>query len=63
MSDFDHELLWEHQRLRERVDEISDVARRSLTTAISAQEHAFGTHDAWLDEELSAVVDELSQHA
>jgi hypothetical protein len=63
MSDFEHELLWDHQRLRERVDDLSDLARRSLATAITAQEKAFGTHDAWLDEELAAVVEEHSANA
>ena len=63
MSDIEHELVWESLRLQDRLEDLSEVARRSLTTAIAAQDHAFGRHDAWLDDELAAVADELRQHA
>ena len=59
MSDIEHELVWETLRLQERLEDLNETARRAITTAISAQEHAFGAHDGWLDEAMDEVAGEL----
>ena len=59
VSDIEHEMVMEEQRLRERIQELSELARKSLTTAIAAQDHAFVTHDGWLDDALDDVAGEL----
>jgi hypothetical protein len=55
VSDIEHELVQETERLRERLRQLTAVARRALATAIAAQDRASGRHDPWLDEELAAL--------
>ena len=57
MSDVEHELVTENRALRERVDRLRDVALRSTTAAIQAQDAAAGRHDAWLDEAMDTVLE------
>jgi hypothetical protein len=56
VSDLEHELITEYEALREREAMLADVARRSLVTAICAQDAALGHHDAWLDASLDAIL-------
>jgi hypothetical protein len=60
MTDAGHELVTENQRLRDRVDELTALARRALLTAIEEQDRADGAHDVWLDEALGAVDESLA---
>ena len=56
MSDFEHELILEFQETRDEADELRMLARRALVAASSAQEAAYGRHDAWIDEAMRETV-------
>ena len=56
MSDAEHELFVDNAALRDDVARLHDLVLRALTTAIYAQDAAFGHHDVWLDQ----ARDELS---
>jgi hypothetical protein len=49
MSDFEHDLIVEFWDTRDEADEMRMLARRALVAATSAQEAAYGRHDAWID--------------
>jgi hypothetical protein len=55
VSDIEHEMLVETRDLRDQVAVERDRLRRVVAVAIDAQDVAFGTHDAWLDDELARV--------
>jgi hypothetical protein len=55
MSDVEHELIVDNLDLREQVTWLSDVARRSLAAASTAQDAAYGRHDSWIDEAMRAT--------
>ena len=50
MSDLEHELILNLQDTRGEADELRRLARRALVAASSAQEAAYGRHDAWIDD-------------
>jgi hypothetical protein len=52
MSDFEHELIVDLQATRGEADEMRKLARQALVAATSAQEAAYGRHDAWIDDAL-----------
>jgi hypothetical protein len=56
MSDFEHELILEFRETRDEADELRMLARRALVAASSAQEVAYGRHDAWIDEAMRETV-------
>jgi hypothetical protein len=60
VTDIEHELVRENQALRHRVAALADLARRSLVTAVAAQDRADGEHEPWLDDELTALDQELA---
>jgi hypothetical protein len=55
VSDVEHELLVETRDLRVVLRTEQQRLRRAVEAAIDAQDAAFGTHDAWLDDELARV--------
>jgi len=57
MSDFEHDLIVEFRETRDEVDEMRMLARRALVAATSAQEAAYGRHDAWIDDAMRATAD------
>jgi hypothetical protein len=52
MSDLEHELITDFRETQDEVDELRRIARRALVAATSAQEAAYGRHDAWIDDAL-----------
>jgi hypothetical protein len=50
MSDLEHELIVEFGDAQYEADEMRRLARRALIAASSAQEAAYGRHDAWIDD-------------
>jgi hypothetical protein len=56
MSDFEHDLILEFRETRDEADELRMLARRALVAATSAQEAAYGRHDAWIDDALRETV-------
>jgi hypothetical protein len=55
MSDIEHEFVIENESLRGELARVREVARRALEAAKEAQDHATGSHDAWLDEALAKL--------
>jgi len=55
MSDVEHEMIVDNLDLREQVTWLSDLARRSLAAASTAQDAAYGRHDPWIDEAMHAT--------
>jgi hypothetical protein len=56
VSDVEHELVLENQRLREDVARIRVFAEGAVRVAIEAQDAATGAHEAWLDDALRSIV-------
>src|SRR3954470_10380789 len=56
MSDFEHDLILEFQETRDEADELRSLAQRALVAASTAQEAAYGRHDAWIDEAMRETV-------
>ena len=52
MSDVEHELLTDLSEVRDEVAELRELARRALVAAATAQDAAYGRHDAWIDDAL-----------
>jgi hypothetical protein len=52
MSDFEHELIVDLRATKDEADEMRKLARQALVAATSAQEAAYGRHDAWIDDAL-----------
>jgi hypothetical protein len=50
MSDFEHELIVDLRDTRGEADQMRKLARRALVAATTAQEAAYGRHDAWIDD-------------
>ena len=50
MSDFAHELIMDLGAARDEADQMRTLARQALVAAETAQEAAYGRHDAWIDD-------------
>ena len=55
MSDFEHELIIDLRATKDEADEMRKLARQALVAATSAQEAAYGRHDAWIDDALRST--------
>ncbi len=60
MTDIEHELVQENQRLRDRAARLADLAHRALIAAVEAQERAHGAHEPWLDDALASIEEVLA---
>jgi hypothetical protein len=60
MSDVEHELLVDVGEARDEADEMRKLARHALVAALTAQDAAYGRHDAWIDDALrdTATIDD-----
>jgi len=50
MSDLEHDMIVDFSETQYEADDMRQLARRALIAAASAQEAAYGRHDAWIDD-------------
>ncbi len=53
MSDLEHEMIQQQVQTQREAAELRQLARRALVAAESAQEAAYGRHDAWIDQAMT----------
>ena len=56
MSDLEHDMIVDLMDTQGEADELRRLARRALVAASSAQEAAYGRHDAWIDDAMRQTV-------